>query len=317
MNMKHFTSLDDVNDPVALVEEVVKLKHAPIDSSTGTGLAFTMLFFNPSLRTRLSSQRAGQLLGMDTNVLDVSGSWPLEFEEGAIMDQNKSEHVMEAAAVVSQYADIIGIRSFPRLVNREEDYSEPVLAAFKKYCDTPIVNLESGTGHPLQALADMATIRETRKSDKPKVVLTWAPHPKALPQSVANSFVSWTLAQGYDLTITHPEGYELAGNITTGATIEYDPKKAYNGADYVYAKNWSSYKNYGKILSEDKKWMVDTKKISLTNDAFFMHCLPVRRNVVVEDEVINSAQSLVIQQANNRTFAILAVLRNIISRMKC
>ena len=316
MLKKHFTSLADVEDPIALVEEVVRLKHAPEDRSFGAGLSFAMLFFNPSLRTRLSSQRASQLLGMDASILDVGSSWPLEFSEGAVMNQDKSEHIKEAAAVISQYADIIGIRSFPSLQDRHTDYSEPVLNAFKKYSDKPIVNLESGTGHPLQGLADMTTIRETRKSANPKILLTWAPHPKALPQSMPNSFVEWTLSQGYDLTITHPEGYELAPALTQGAHIEYDPARAYEGVDYVYAKNWSSYKNYGQILSNDDRWTVDTKKMSLTNNAFFMHCLPVRRNVVVTDEVLDSTQSLVIEQANNRTFAALAVLKNIISVIK-
>jgi N-succinyl-L-ornithine transcarbamylase len=252
---------------------------------------------------------------MDSMVLDVASGWPLEFEIGRIMDQDKSEHVKEAAAVISQYADIIGIRSFPSLKDRDHDYSEPVLNAFLKYAGKPIINLESGTGHPLQGLADMTTIREFRKTENPRILLTWAPHPRALPQSVPNSFAEWTLSQGYDLTIAQPEGYELNPRFTKGARIVYEPEKAYDGIDFVYAKNWSSYQEYGKISNSDPRWMVDQQKMLQTNQAYFMHCLPVRRNVIVSDEVIDSKQSLVIEQANNRTFAALAVLKNIISNM--
>lgn len=313
--LKHFTSLADVQDPIALVEDVIEYKGQPSDPNFAKGMSLVLLFFNPSLRTRLSSQRAAQLLGMDSMVLDVGSSWPLEFDLGKIMDQDKSEHIKEAAGVISQYADIIGIRSFPTLKDRDIDYSEPVIQAFRKYSDKPIINLESGTGHPLQGLADMTTIKEHRKTDKPRILLTWAPHPRTLPQSVPNSFAEWTLSQGYDLVITHPEGYELDQQFTQGATITYDPEKAYEDIDFVYAKNWSSYSNYGKILESDPIWMVDAKKMSRTNNAYFMHCLPVRRNVVVSDEVIDSKQSLVIEQANNRTFAAMAVLKNIITNM--
>ncbi|MCB0667216.1 MAG: N-acetylornithine carbamoyltransferase [Saprospiraceae bacterium] len=313
--MKHFTSLADVDDPQKLVEEVITWKNQPANPDFAKGFSLVLLFFNPSLRTRLSSQRAAQLLGMDSMVLDVGSSWPLEFDLGTVMDQNKSEHIKEAAAVISQYADIIGIRSFPTLENRDLDYSEPVIEAFKKYGDRPVVNLESGTGHPLQGLADMTTIREHRKTERPRVLLTWAPHPRALPQSVPNSFAEWTLAQDYDLVIAHPEGYDLDPRFTQGATIMHDPDTAYEGVDFVYAKNWSSYQEYGKILDRNPTWMVDAKKMSKTNNAFFMHCLPVRRNVVVADDVIDSKQSLVIQQSNNRTFAAMAVLRNIITNI--
>ncbi|MCL4113655.1 UNVERIFIED_CONTAM: hypothetical protein GTU68_025950 [Idotea baltica] len=295
---------------------VLEGKKSPLEKDFAYGLCLALLFFNPSLRTRLSSQRAAQLLGMDSMVLDVAGGWPLEFKMGAVMDGDKSEHVREAAAVVSQYADVIGIRSFPSLKDRNEDYTEPVIKAFREFADKPIVNLESATGHPLQGLTDMATIKEYRKTEKPKILLTWAPHPKALPQAVPNSFAAWTLSQGYDLTIGHPEGYELSEAFTTGAEIVHDPIKAYEDADFVYAKNWSSFEKYGEILSSDSDWQVDSKKMSRTNNAYFMHCLPVRRNVVVADEVLNSPQSLVIPQSNNRTFAAKAVLKSIITGSK-
>ena len=316
MFLKNFTSLKDVSDPKQLVEEVLACKQHAYDPTFARGLSLGLLFFNPSLRTRLSTQRAAQLIGLDTLVMDVAGGWPLEFELGTIMNKGTSEHIKEAAAVIGQYAHLIGVRSFPTLQDRSEDYDEPVIRAFQKYAQRPIVNLESATGHPLQGLTDMATIREKRKSNRPRVLLTWAPHPKALPQAVANSFSEWTLAQGYDLTITHPPGYELDESFTNGANIEYDPEKAYQDVDFVYAKNWSSLQEYGQILSMDERWTVDAKKMSKTNNAYFMHCLPVRRNVVVTDEVIDSKQSLVLHQANNRTFAALAVMRNIISSIE-
>ena len=310
--LNNFTSIADVQDPVKLVEDVLRCKKDPMDKDFAKKYSLGLLFFNPSLRTRLSTQRAAQLIGMDSTVLDVGGSWPLEFEEGVTMDKGTSEHIKEAAAVVSQYADIIGVRSFPKLQSQTVDYKEPVLNAFLKYAKRPIINLESATAHPLQGLTDMTTIQEFRQSEKPKVVLTWAPHPKALPQAVANSFVSWSLAMGYDLIITHPPGYELAESITRGANIVYDPAEAYENADFIYAKNWSSYSDYGQILTRDTRWTVDREKMLKTNEAYFMHCLPVRRNVVVTDEIIDSQQSLVIHQANNRTFAALSVLKNII-----
>ena len=312
--LKQFLSVDDVADPLKLVEEAVNFKKQPnAFRALGQHKSLALLFFNSSLRTRLSSQRAAQLLGMDHLLVDVATGWPLEFEDGAIMDQDKSEHIREASAVIAQYCDFLGVRCFPTLKDRDHDYGEPILNALKKHADIPLINLESATRHPLQGLADMITIREHKKRDRPKVLLTWAPHPRALPQSVANSFAAWSLACKYDLTITHPEGYELDPTITYGATIEYDPYKAYEDADFVYAKNWSSYRDYGQIASIDKRWMVDVNKMKNTNDAHFMHCLPVRRNVIVQDEVINSANSLVIQQANNRTFSAATVLKNLLT----
>ncbi len=309
MTLRHFTSLADVTDVHALVNLALALKAAPPVNTIGQGRSFVQLYFNPSLRTRLSSQRAAQLLGMDTTAMDVGSGWPIEWEHGAVMNQDKSEHIIEAAGVISQYADIIGVRSFPLLKDRDSDYSEPVLSAFKEYASRPIVNLESATGHPLQALTDMVTIKELCPGlHRPKVLLTWAPHPKALPQAVPNSFAQWSLAMGYDLTIAQPEGYELDPSLTTGAHIVYDPDEGYGHADIVYAKNWSSYTEYGKILSHDSRWTVDNRKMALTNEARLMHCLPVRRNVVIADEVLESPRSAVLQQAGNRTYAALAVL---------
>ncbi len=312
--MQHFRSVDDVSSPTQLVEQVLRLKQqlGPELKEISASRVLALLFFNPSLRTRLSSQRAAQILGLESMTLDLASSWPIEMMEGQVMDADKSEHIKEAAPVISQYCDLLGIRSFPKLKDRAEDYAEPVLGAFTQYGRVPVINLESATRHPLQGLADMATIAEHRPGQKARVVLSWAPHPKALPQSVANSFAAWTRAMGHELTITHPRGYELDPAITGDARIEYDPAKAYEGADFVYAKNWSSYKEYGQIVSQDRQWTVDTDKMSKTNGGYFMHCLPVRRNVVVSDAVLDSAHSLVIQQANNRTFAMAAVLQNIL-----
>ncbi len=313
MDLNHFMKVGDIAPAKELVAQTLALKK-DISSikNIGLGKAIALLFYNPSLRTRMSSQRAAQLLGLDNMVMDLANSWALEMQRGTVMNLDKSEHVIEAAAVVSQYCQVMGIRSFPGLRDRETDYAEPVLSAFMDNTQVPIINLESATRHPLQGLTDMATIAEHLPKRTPRVLLTWAPHPKALPQSVANSFASWSLAMGYDLTITHPIGYDLDAKITEGARIEHDPAKAYKDVDFVYAKNWSSFREYGKILSKNTDWMVDEKKMSLTNHAYFMHCLPVRRNVVVTDDVIESKRSLVIHQANNRTFAMATVLKNIL-----
>ena len=304
--MKHFISLEDVSDVQELVAQVISAKKGL--QKVSTSLSLGLLFFNSSLRTRLSSQKAAQLLGINPVVLDLAHGWPLEFQDGITMDQDKSEHIREAAPVISQYFDLTGIRSFPLLKDRNEDYAEPVLSAFAKHGSIPLINLESATRHPLQALADMTTIHEHSGGKKCKVVLTWAPHPKALPQSVANSFAAWTLAMGHELVITHPPGYELDPSITKNATISHDPESAYHDADFVYAKNWSAFKSYGQILSHDTNWMVDERKMAKTNSGYFMHCLPVRRNVVVSDKVLDHKNSLVIAQANNRTYAIAAVI---------
>ncbi len=311
--MRNFISLNDVDDIGSLVQSVVEIKSQGFSNSLQKKLTLGLLFFNSSLRTRLSSQKAARLLGIENFVLDLAHGWPLEFRDGVVMDQDKSEHVREAAPVVSQYCDILGIRSFPGLKNRALDYAEPVLTAFRDHGSVPLINLESATRHPLQALADMATIFEHSGGKARKVVLTWAPHPKALPQSVANSFAVWAQAMGHDLTITHPRGYELDPAVTQGATVEYDPEKAYVDADFIYAKNWSSYQAYGQILSQDDRWKVDEEKMAKSKKGYFMHCLPVRRNVVVSDVVIDSDRSLVVEQANNRTWAMAAVLNHIVS----
>ncbi len=272
-----------------------------------------LLFFNPSLRTRLSTQRAGFNLGLHTVVFDIQqGGWNLEFEDGTVMRGDKAEHVREAAAVLGQYFDMIGIRAFAQLQDREKDYAEQVIAQFVRYAGKPVINLESPTRHPLQSLADLITIEEHKQREKPKVVLTWAPHPKALPQAVANSFLEWMHHTDYELVLTHPRGYELSEQFTQNMPVVYDQREAFNGADFIYAKNWSSYTTYGKVLQDDAAWMVTAEKMKLTRQARFMHCLPVRRNVIVEDAVLDSDQSIVIAQAANRIVAAQAVLQTIL-----
>lgn len=272
-----------------------------------------LLFFNSSLRTRLSTQRAAQNLGLELIVMNVGqDSWGLEFEDGAIMNGNKAEHIKEAAPVVGQYCDIVGIRSFPGLVDREEDYSENVMNQFVKHTGRPILSLESATRHPLQSLADLITIEELKTKPRPKVVLTWAPHVKALPQAVPNSFAEWMNAADVDFVITHPEGYELAPEFVGNAKVTYNQEEAFKDADFIYAKNWSSYSQYGQILNQDPSWMVTMDKMNLTNNAKFMHCLPVRRNVVVEDAVLDSPNSVVVQQAGNRIWSAQVVIKQML-----
>ncbi|MGN8224595.1 N-acetylornithine carbamoyltransferase [Gracilimonas sp. BCB1] len=316
--MKSFLSINDVEILSALVKDALEIKKNPhVYKELGRNKSMCLIFLNPSLRTRLSSQKAAFNLGLQTAVLDVgSQGWQLEFADGVKMDSDKAEHIKEAAAVIGSYFDVVAIRAFGKLENRDEDYSEQVIESFKKFCPAPIINMESGTGHPLQALADLITIEEHKIVGKPKVVLTWAPHPKALPQAVANSFSRWMQAADFDLTITHPEGYELADEAVGDAKVEYDQSKAFEEADFVYAKNWSSYTHYGKVLSKDSGWMVTNDKMKLTNNARFMHCLPVRRNVVVEDIVIDSDSSLVIPQATNRIYSMQTVLKHILEELK-
>ena len=312
--MKQFTSVNDVPNPKQLVESALALKRSPAGSLKGIGANKTivMLFFNPSLRTRLSTEKAALTLGMSVIEYNAGQGWQLEFEEGVVMNGEKAEHIKEAAAVISQYADIIGIRTFPSLVDRERDYADFVLQQFMQHATVPIISLESAIRHPLQSLADWVTLEEHRPAHRPKVVLSWAPHPRALPQAVANSFVEWMKLADVDLVVTHPEGYELADTFSQGVPIEYDQDKALAGADFVYAKNWSSYQQYGQILNQDPAWMITPEKMAQTNNARFMHCLPVRRNVVVADGVLDSPASLVIEQANNRTYAAMAVLKAIL-----
>ncbi len=312
--MKHFTSVEDVTDLKALLETAAQVKASPFtDKNLASNKAMCLIFLNPSLRTRLSTQRAAMNLGLDTVVFDMNqGGWNLEFQDGTVMNMDKPEHVKEAAAVIGQYYDIIGIRAFAHLQKREEDYAELVVKQFQKYAEVPVISLESPVRHPLQSLTDLITIEEHKTVEKPKIVLTWAPHPKALPQAVANSFLEWMVASGQDITVTHPQGYELDEQFTQGVKVEYDQQKAFEGADFIYTKNWSSYQRYGEILEKSDQWMVSADKMKLTNQAKFMHCLPVRRNVIVADEVIDSEQSIVIQQAANRIVAAQAVIRMIL-----
>ena len=312
--MQHYTSLKDLNSLQKIVQETIELKKNPTQYKTlGEGKTICLLFFNNSLRTRLSTQKAAQNLGLNAIVMNFGGEgWELEFEDGTVMNQNKSEHVKEAAKVIAQYCDIVAIRAFALLTDKEKDKAEIVINSFKKYSGIPVVNMESAVGHPLQALADAITMEEHKTAHKPKVVLSWAPHPKALPHAVANSFVEMMQLQNADFVITHPDGYELDPEITKNSAIEYNQEKAFENADFVYVKNWSSFKNYGKVVSTDANWMITADKMKLTNNGKFMHCLPVRRNVIVADEVIDSENSIVIEQANNRTYSAQIVLKKIL-----
>ena len=309
--MKHYLSINDIDSLPSWVAEARSLKTNPkVDKALGEGKTICLLFFNNSLRTRLSTQKAAMNLGMDVMVMNFgSEGWQLEFEDGMVMDQGKSEHIKEAAQVVSQFCDIVAIRAFASLTDKEKDEAEIVLNGFTKHASIPVVNMESSVGHPLQALADAITIDEQNTKEKPKVVLSWAPHPKALPHAVANSFVEMMRLQDADFVITHPKGYELNPENTDGIKIEYDQKKACENADFIYVKNWSSYSDYGKVLNQDSDWKMTKDKLG---NAKFMHCLPVRRNVVVEDAVLDGEQSLVIEQANNRTYAAQVVLKKIL-----
>ncbi len=318
--MKHYMSIHDLSSIKDTVLEAIELKRNPLKfQSLGKNKTLGLLFFNNSLRTRLSTQKAALNLGMDPIVMNFgSEGWQLEYGDGTLMDQGKSEHIKEAAAVISQYCDIIAIRAFAGLEDKEKDEAEEVLESFRKYATVPVLNMESSVGHPLQALADAITIEEHKPEKKKlKVVLSWAPHPKALPHAVGNSFAEMALAHedDFDLVITHPKGYELNPEKTKGATIEYDQKKAFQGADFIYTKNWSSYKDYGKVACSDASWMITDDKMGVTDNAKFMHCLPVRRNVVVADSVIDSENSIVIKQANNRTYAAQIVLKKILENL--
>jgi N-succinyl-L-ornithine transcarbamylase len=306
-----------VKDINALVEKALKYKASPfIDKSLGANKRIGCLFLNPSMRTRLSTQIAAQNLGMEAIVFNVgSEGWSLEFEEGAIMNGTSVEHVKDAAPIMGNYFDILAIRTFPSLKDREEDYSERYINQFVKYAGIPVVSLESATLHPLQSLTDVVTIKETFKEKrKPKIVLTWAPHVKPLPQCVANSFSQWITTWGEaNFVITHPEGYELDEQFTKGATITHNQEEALKEADYVYVKNWSSYTNYGQILCNDEGWMMNNEKLAITNHAKVMHCLPVRRNVELSDEILDGPNSLITQEASNRIWAAQAVLSEILN----
>jgi len=312
--MKQFTSVKDIDKLPELIEEAFEVKKNPFAfKQLGENKTMGLFFLNPSLRTRLSTQKAAFNLGMNCMVFNLNNEgWSIETKDGVVMNGNAAEHIKDAVAVMGQYCDVMGIRSFANLQNRSEDYAEIVLNNFLKYANTPIVSMESATLHPLQSLADIITIEEHKKTAHPKVVLSWAPHPRALPQAVANSFAEWTVRAGYELVITHPEGYELDPQFSKGAIIEYDQKKAFEGADFVYAKNWSSYQHYGQILNQNPAWTVSEAQMQQSKEAFFMHCLPVRRNVVVTDQVIDSSHSLILQQAANRVVSAQTILKKML-----
>ncbi|MDE7396157.1 MAG: N-acetylornithine carbamoyltransferase [Muribaculum sp.] len=317
--MRHFTNVTDIGPLDAAVAEALEIKANRFGyKHLGENKTLLMIFFNSSLRTRLSTQKAALNLGMNVIVLDVNqGAWKLETERGVIMDGDKPEHLLEAIPVMASYCDVIGVRSFARFESKTDDYEEKILNQFIRYSGRPVFSMEAATRHPLQSFADLITIEEHKTTDRPKVVMTWAPHPKALPQAVPNSFAEWMNATDYDFVITHPHGYELDPAFTGNARIIYDQDEALRGADFVYAKNWSAYAdpNYGKVLSTDRNWTVSAEKMALTNNAYFMHCLPVRRNMIVTDDVIEGPRSLVIPEAANREISAQVVLKRILESL--
>ena len=314
--MRNFTCVNDIGPLDKAVAEALEVKSNRFAyKHLGENRTLLMIFFNSSLRTRLSTQKAAMNLGMNVIVLDVNqGAWKLETERGVIMDGDKPEHLLEAIPVMGCYCDVIGVRSFARFESKEDDYQEKVINQFIRYSGRPVFSMEAATRHPLQSFADLITIEEHKTKARPKIVMTWAPHPKALPQAVPNSFAEWMNATDYDFVITHPHGYELDPAFVGRATVEYDQDKALDGADFVYAKNWSAYTdpNYGKVLSTDRSWTVTAEKMALTDNAFFMHCLPVRRNMIVTDDVIESPRSIVIPEAANREISAQVVLKRIL-----
>lgn len=317
--MKVFQHVSDIGDLRAAVAEALEVKQNRFAyKSLGENKTLLMVFFNSSLRTRLSTQKAAMNLGMNVIVLDVNqGAWKLETERGVVMDGDKSEHLLEAIPVMGSYCDVIGVRSFAQFQNKRDDYEERIFNQFVKYSGRPVFAMETATVHPLQAFADLITIEEFKEVKRPKVVLTWAPHPKALPQAVPNSFAEWMCATDYDFVIAHPEGYELDEQFTHGATITHNQDEALRDADFVYAKNWSCYRdpNYGKIMSKDMNWTITAEKMALTRNGRFMHCLPVRRNMIVSDEVIESERSIVIPEAANREISCQVVLKRILENL--
>lgn len=314
--MRNFLSVEDAPNVPELVAKAAQMKANPFGfEALGRRKTLGLLFFNPSLRTRISTVKAAQNLGMETIVMNVTqDSWQLETEEGAVMDGGKAEHVKEAAAVIGSYCDVLAVRSFPGLVDREDDYQEKILRAFVQYSGKPVINMESATLHPLQSLTDLLTIEEFKTVEKAKIVLSWAPHVKPLPQAVANSFAQWVNQTDHELVVTAPAGMELSTEFTGKAAVITDQAAALEGAHFVYTKNWSSYQNYGQI-ADHPNWIINQSKMSLTDQAFFMHCLPVRRNVVVSDEVMDSKQAIHIEQASNRTWAAQAVLHSILEKL--
>lgn len=318
--MYHFTNVKDIGDLKQAVAEAMEIKADRFKYDTlGRNKTLLMLFFNSSLRTRLSTQKAAMNLGMNTMVLDVNqGAWKLETERGVIMDGDRPEHLLEAIPVMGSYCDIIGVRAFANFESKEDDYNEVIISQFIKHSGRPVFSMEAATRHPLQSFADLITIEEYKRTERPKVVLSWAPHPKALPQAVPNSFAEWMNATDYDFVITHPAGYELAPEFVGSARVEYDQDKAFEGADFIYAKNWAAWAdpNYGQVISRDRAWTVDSRKMALTNNAYFMHCLPVRRNMIVTDDVIESPQSIVIPEAANREISAQVVIKRILETIK-
>ena len=318
--MKKFTCVADIGPLDKALADAAEIKRDRFAfSELGKNKTLLMIFFNSSLRTRLSTQKAAMNLGMNVMVLDVNqGAWKLETERGVIMDGDKAEHLLEAIPVMGSYCDIIGVRSFAGLKDKKEDYEERVIEQFIKYSGRPVFSMEAATRHPLQSFADLITIEEYKTKERPKVVMTWAPHPKALPQAVPNSFAEWMNATDYEFVITHPHGYELDPAFVGNARVEYDQRKALEGADFVYAKNWSAYAdpNYGKVLSTDRDWTVDAEKMALTNNAYFMHCLSVRRNMIVTDDVIESDRSIVIPEAANREISAQTVIKRLLESLK-
>lgn len=320
--MKEFTSITQLGGLQQALSEAARVKKTPFaDSELGKNRTLLLVFFNNSLRTRLSTQKAALNLGMNVIVLDVNqGAWKLETERGVVMDGDKSEHLLEAIPVMASYCDIIAVRSFAGLKDREFDYAETIVNQFVRYSGRPVVAMETATVHPLQAFADLITIDEHRGKARPKVVLTWAPHCRALPQAVPNSFAQWMNAADVDFVVTHPEGYELDKQFVGNAHVEYNQRKAFEGADFIYAKNWScpgvtAPEDYGKILSKDMSWTVDVEHMSWTNNAYFMHCLPVRRGLIVTDDVIESPRSLVIPEAANREISAQVVLKRVLESL--
>ena len=315
--MRHFTSVYDIPNLKEAVQMAREIKKNPYGyQHLGKNKTMVLIFFDSSLRTRLSTQKAAMNLGMNTMVLNVSqDGWSLETELGVVMDGDKPEHLREAIPVIGSYCDVIGVRAFARFESKEDDYQEKILKQFIDFAGVPIVSMEAATRHPLQSFADLITIEEFKQKPRPKVVLSWAPHPRALPQAVPNSFVEWMRQTDYELVVTHPEGYELAPEFMGEVKVEYNQDIAFEGADFIYAKNWSAYGQYGKILSKDRDWTVTMEKMRLTNNAKFMHCLPVRRNMIVSDEVLDSDLSIVVKEAENRVYSAQTVLKMILENL--
>lgn len=313
--MKNFTSIADIDsaDPMPLVEEAINMKNSKVIEKIGAGKTLGLIFLNASLRTRMSSEKAAINLGMNTMVMNLNNDgWNIEYQDSAIMDGNTQEHIQDAVKVMSGYCDIIGVRTFGELKNQHDDYQERVLKAFLEHSSVPVISLESATLHPLQSLADLITIKECEIS-KPKIVVSWAPHPKSLPQAVVNSFLEWIKRTDAKVILTHPEGYNLSDKFTNGIEVNHNQNAALENADFVYAKNWSSYEQYGQVISTDSSWTIDTEKMALTNNGKFMHCMPIRRNVIATDEVING--SIIYQQAKNREYSAQVVLKKILQNL--